>query len=266
MAFVHKSINPSGRIGADLVELRTRAGYSRAEAAASSKIPEFLIRSLEQEAWEEIPDPIYAERIVRSYVRAMGGNEAYFLHKYREHLAERNHTRNKEDVLPRPSRVRLRDLFVSSRYIALGGFLLFAVALGGYVYFQVRNISAAPLLTLVSPQDGEQLNSPHLEVRGATLAESAVTVNGVQAVVDPNGIFVVMMDVPRGTTVIRVLSHKRHGRTAEVIRRVVFEHSLPNLESVQAMIASSTASSTVYGPTKPVQSAATTSTVTSTRN
>lgn len=248
MPFVHKSINPSARIGADLIELRTRAGYTREQAAAFSKIPEFLLRSLEEEAWEEIPDPIYAERIVKSYVRAMGGNEAYFLHKYREHLTERKHVRNKEDVLPRPSRIRLRDVFVTSRYVALAGFVVFAVLLGGYVYLQVRSISAAPPLTVDSPQDGAQLDSPHLQVSGKTLAESAVTVNGIQAVVESDGSFHVNFDVPRGTTLIQVDSHKRHGRTAEVIRHVVFDHALPDLDSVQAMISSSTVSSTVIGP------------------
>lgn len=248
MGFVHKSVNPAARIGADLTELRTRAGYTREQAAAYTKIPSFLIRALEDEAWEEIPDAIYAERIVRSYVHALGGNEAYFIHKYREHLAERHEKRTLQDVLPRPSRVRLRDLFVSSRYIALAGFLLFAIALGGYVYVQVHGISSAPPLTIDTPQDGQRLDSPHVEVRGTTLPESSVTVNGVQAVVQSNGVFVLTLDVPRGTTLIYISSRKRHGKAANDVRRVVFERPLPDLEGVQRLIASSTASSTVPGP------------------
>lgn len=254
MGFVHKSVNPAARIGADLAELRTRAGYTRQQASAYSKIPEFMIRALEEEAWEEISDPVYAERIVRSYVRALGGNEAYFLHKYREHLTERKQKRTLQDVLPRPSRVRLRDLFVSSRYIALAGFLLFAVALGGYVYLQVRGISLAPPLVIETPQDGQRLDSPHVEVRGTTLPESAVTVNGVQAVVQPSGVFSITLDVPRGTTLIYISSRKRHGRSATEVRRVVFERPLPDLEGVQRMIASSTLADIITVTTSTVSS------------
>mgnify|MGYP001573174899 FL=1 len=143
-------------------------------------------------------------------------------------------------MIPRPSRVRMRDLVVSSRYIALMGFFLFAIVLGGYIYVQVRGISTPPILTIDAPQDGQRLDSPHAEVRGKTLPESSVVVNGVQAVVQPSGVFTITLDVPRGTTLITISSRKRHGRAANDVRRVIFDRPLPDLEGVQNRSASST--------------------------
>src|SRR5574337_297997 len=135
MAFVLKSVNASGRIGPDLIELRERAGWSVTEVSHATKISESLIRALEAEAWSEIPDPIYAERILRSYVVFLGGNETYFLEKYRALLRAKHASRKLEELLPRPRQIQLFDLVVGPRLLTVLGFVLFVLVLGGYVYF-----------------------------------------------------------------------------------------------------------------------------------
>jgi cytoskeletal protein RodZ len=227
MSFTLKSVNPSGRIGSDLVELRERAGWSRAQAAHATKIHESLIRSLEEEAWDQVADPIYTERILRSYVTFLGGNERYFVEKYRTCLEANRLKRSPEELLPRPRRIRRFDLTVGPRLLAVSGFLVFVLLLGGYVYVQARAISTPPPLEILEPADGLRLEEPMVTIRGTTLPESTVEVNGRQAIVQPDGTFSLRLDVPRGTTLVIVTSKKRHSREVTSARRVVYDRPLP---------------------------------------
>ena len=180
MAFVHKSINPSTHIGADLRELRERAGLSRAQAAQQTKITESFLEALEEERWGEIGDAIYAERILRAYLRFLGGKEKYFLEKYHDALKERLVERDPAAFIPRPRHIKRFDLAVSSRLLTIVSFVVFSLLLGGYVYFQVRLISTPPKLMVTQPVEGEQEDGPRVEVRGTTLPDALVLINGKQ--------------------------------------------------------------------------------------
>ncbi len=228
MTFVLKTVNPSNHIGPDIVELRERLGWSRAQASCYSKLTESLLTALETEAWEDVGDAVYTERLLRSYVKLLGGNENYFVQKYRQCVGQKMQ-RPKADALPRPCRVRGKDLAVSSRVLTLAGFLLFVVVLGGYVFSQARAISAAPPITVDSPSEGARLDQPSVEVRGKTLPESSVSINGQQAVVQPDGVFQLTLDVPRGTTMIQISARKRHGQEAVETRHVVYDRPMPEL-------------------------------------
>jgi len=229
MAFLSKTLNATTHLGADLRDLRERAGWSVAQLSHHTKITESFLRALEEEHWEEISDPIYTERILRSLVATLGGQENYFLFKYRACLGERRGERKTEELLPRQKKVRRLDLTVGSRVLAVIGFVVFVLLLGGYVFWQVRAISSPPPLTIDEPAEGAQMSEPRVRVAGHTASEAAVTINGKIAVVQADGSFVMWLDIPRGATTISVSAKKRHGSDSTATRRVVYDQPLPIL-------------------------------------
>jgi hypothetical protein len=152
-------------------------------------------------------------------------NESYYLHKFREGLRTREIERNPADFLPRPVRLGATALVVTPRIIAAVGFLCFVFLLGGYVYAQARAMSVAPELEVAFPTDGLRVDDPHVEVAGHTLAGSIVYVNGVEATVRPDGKFSHDLNVPRGTTLIRIISRRRHGAESVEVRRVIYDRA-----------------------------------------
>lgn len=232
MAFIQKSVNPTGRIGRDLIELRERAGWTRVAVADQTKIAESLICAWEHERWEEVGDAIYGERILRAYVEFLGGSAPYFLGKYRESLDATRFERLKEDMLPRVRKIRLIDFLAGYKTFTIIGFLCFAFGLAGYVYYQVSNISSPPVLEIEAPLDGASLDGPTVYVQGHTLPESTVTVNARQALVEPDGRFSFALDVPRGTTVLFIAAKKRHGKETVVTRRVIYDRPLPDVREL----------------------------------
>jgi len=230
MPFTHKSINPSDRIGLDLIELRERMGLSRQAAAQLSRMTESFITALEAEDWERIGDPVYAEHMLRAYIRTLGGKESYYLNKYRRCVADRQAECKKQDArLIHPLRVRLADLLVGSRILAVAGFFVFVALLGAYVYREAMSISAPPPLSVSEPSEGQRQEQPQVLVAGTTLPEAAVTINGRDAVVESDGSFRLTLDIPRGSILITVSAKKRHGRDAVVERHVIYERALPPL-------------------------------------
>ncbi len=225
MAFVLKRVNGTGRLGPDLIELRERAGLSLEQAAKLAKLTPSFLRALEEERWDGLPDPVYAERLLKSYVSSFGVNESYYLHKFRDGLRLREIERNPADFLPRPVRPSASAFVVTPRIVAAIGFLCFVFLLGSYVYVQARAMSIAPDLDITSPSDGLRINDPSLVVEGHTLPGSIVDVNGAEATVRPDGSFSYAMNVPRGTTLIRIISRRRHGAETQVIRRVTYDRA-----------------------------------------
>ncbi len=225
MAFVLKRINGTGKLGPDLIELRERAQLTLEQAARVAKLTPSFLRALENEEWNDLPDPIYAEKLLKSYVSFFGVNESYYLHKFREGLRSREIQRNPSDFLPRPVKIGATALVVTPRIIAAIGFLCFVLLLGGYVYAQARAMSLPPELTIESPIDGLRIDDPHVVIKGQTLAGSIVTVNDVEATVRPDGVFSYELNVPRGTTLVRIVSRRRHGAESVSVRRVIYDRA-----------------------------------------
>ena len=230
MSFVLKSVNAEGGLGPDLKELRERAGLTVAQASQRTKILESLIRTWEEDRWKDISDPVYSERIFKSYVATLGGAGSYFLDKYRSALAARDIKPDPEEYLPRIHNVPTFDLAVGARVRTLAIFALFVTLIVGYVVVQVRSISIPPPLEITAPADGAELTGPRLIVTGRTLPNAGVTVNELPVVVQPDGSFSLELDVPRGTTLVTITAKKRYGREITVTRRVVYDRALPTQE------------------------------------
>lgn len=231
MAFVLKSVNHTDHLGPDLIELRERSGLTFKEISHHTKLTESFICALENENWCEIGDSVYAERMLRLYVRCLGGKEKYFIEKYWKSMKQAQLTRKGDECIPRATKLRMWDLAVGSRLLALAGFFIFVLLLGGYVYREARAISAPPPMQLETPLEGARLEQPSVEVKGKTIPESMVSVNGREAVVQPDGIFRLTLDVPRGTTKIVISARKHHGEEAIETRHVVYDRPLPTFNS-----------------------------------
>jgi hypothetical protein len=233
MAFVSKRLNAVGRLGPDLVELRERVGLTLDEAARRTKVAPSIIKALEEENWADLPDQVYAERLLRSYVSFFGTNESYYLHKFREAREAASVTRDTSVLLPRPMKLGPFELAVTPRLLSAAGFILFTFALGGYVYAQARAMSVAPMLVVDAPADGSHIQDPAIVVRGHTLPGSSVTVNGAPAVVGDDGSFEERMNVPRGATVIRVVSRRRHGSESTAAVRIFYDRAMPTADDLE---------------------------------
>lgn len=220
MAFVQRQLGIDGGFGPTLRELREQRKLTRETLAELTKIHVSIIAALEEERIEDLTDPQYAERHVHAIVQLLEGRLAYFLPKYRELIAKKLPP-NREVFGVRPT-VRRRDFFVTTQFVAFGGFLLLVGITGAYLVWQARILQDPPPLVISSPSEGQSLSEPRVEIRGTTDPGAVVSVNGRNAVVDPSGAFYDDVYVPRGLTTFTIIARRRYGSSVTETRRVTF--------------------------------------------
>jgi transcriptional regulator with XRE-family HTH domain len=247
MAFVQKRVTDgSGGFGEALRELRELRGYTRDDVSRATSIHLSTLTAFEEERLEELIDPVYAERHVKTVVTLLEGRPSYFLEKYRALLTSRSLHRDDTTILP-PKRVRSRDLFVGSRLVAFFGFLAFLIVVAGYVIWQTVLLGSSPMLEVVAPLDGAKLEGPRVHIEGHTDAGASVTANGASAVVDQSGTFRLDLDIPRGLTTLTIEARRRFGSPSIVHRLVIYERENVPIERPIETVTTST-SSTVQTP------------------
>ncbi len=71
-------------LGQELKQARERAAMSVAEIARQTKISTRLLQNLEDERFDQMPEPFFIKGVLKAYVRAVGADEARFQDLYRE--------------------------------------------------------------------------------------------------------------------------------------------------------------------------------------
>jgi transcriptional regulator with XRE-family HTH domain len=235
MPFVKMNLS-GGSFGPAIRQLRELRGYTREQLSDITKIHTTVIAALEEERLADVSDPAYAERHVRAIVSALDARPAYYLAKYRALLSTDSGSHPRATV--GAGRVRRRDLFVTSRMVAFGGFVLLVGLASAYLIWQARMLQEPPPLHIASPMQGERITVPRLDVLGDTAPGATVTVNGRPAVVSPDGVFSLTFEVPRGLTTLSITARRRYGSSVTETRSVTYERET---EPPPATVVTSTA-------------------------
>lgn len=242
MGFVRKQIGTDRDFGADLKELRELRGWSLDQLAGATGIPKSTIQALEEDRLDIFRDPVYAERHVKALVQALDGRVGFFLHKYRMVLEEQGFASD-EKPMTFIARIKRSALFVPSKYFLLLIPLPLALVLGWYVWHQAVGLSAAPRLEISAPSEHATIDEPTIAVTGMTDPTASVTVNGLQAIVESDGVFSVTLNVPRGMTKLTITAKRRYGNMAQVTRYVTYSPEYaPAVLDLQALRPATTTS------------------------
>jgi hypothetical protein len=245
MSFVRKQVDTESGFGQELRELRELRGWSSDQLSKTTGIPLFVIQSLEEERLEELRDPSYVERHVRSMVKALDGRVSYFLHKYRMLLEREGHKHGSEQ-LNFLARLRKSSLFVPSKYFLLLVPLPLALIVGWYVWRQADDLASVPRLEVTAPAENAAVADPQVTVTGLTNPMANVMVNGAPAVVQADGQFKIQISVPRGTTKLTVVARRRYGNQSQLVRYITYnpEYAPAVLDTKTLRPATTTANTT----------------------
>ncbi len=103
----------------------------------------------------------------------------------------------------------------------VSGFL--AVALLGYGYYQSRDFLTGPLLSLVSPADGEIFSSPLITVKGSARNIAFLSLNGRRIFTDQAGNVSEQLLLPSGYSIMTIEATDRFGHRATKQLELVYK-------------------------------------------
>ena len=96
--------------------------------------------------------------------------------------------------------------------IAIFSIVLIAGALGGYVWFQARDLIGGPQVTLETPSDWTTVGHNFISLSGTARDISYLRLNGKQIYVDENHRFDESLLLPFGYTIMTIEAEDRFGR------------------------------------------------------
>jgi len=221
MPFLRKRVlNGNRGFGEDLKELRELRGYTRQTLAKICGIHPAIIESLEEERLKDFKDPYYAKRHVKLLASALEASEFFLLEKF-DKLLKANHVKQEAAFNLNPT-TKKTDFWVTSKILVVVLTLSIVGILTSYVVWQVKQMTAPPDIELISPVEGLQVDLAEIQVEGKTDVTAKVEVNGRQAVVGEDGIFVLALDVPEGVSTITVQAQRRYSQPVIIERHILF--------------------------------------------
>lgn len=218
MAFVIRKFDYAESLGEKLKVIRHSAGLTLSEMATKTKIRKAFLKAFEEGDFAKLPDPIYTRNFLKIYVRALGGDEEYFVQQFELECGTCDFTKNAR--LPR-ERARPLQFLVASRFIQIFFISCIGLGISGYFAYQISEIVSPPNLLVYEPSDGILTSDALISVTGQAGEDARVTVNGVAVLLSTDGTFELDVALERGLNVIAIESAKRYSRSAIEYRRVV---------------------------------------------
>lgn len=204
-------------IGDTLHEARQKKGLTLEQVAKATKIRASFLDAIEKGEYDKLPGPNYAHGFVKNYVEFLGLPVRENLALFRREYDENEQRKLMPQGLMGKENISLRKFSV--KQIAwLSVAVIFA--LFAYLLFQYRAAFWPPMLTVAEPQQHAVVSGQMVEVKGATDADAAVTVNNLPAYVDANGQFIKEIPVFPGNATITIKAINSFGKIAIIQRQI----------------------------------------------
>lgn len=193
--------------------------------------PRFLA-ALEAGDYSVFSDKIHAKGFLKVYAEFLELNVDEILGLWRreyEAYFDKNVRENKRFAvaeLNAPKLLLTPGLVLS---VLLG---VLIVGFFGYLYYQYRSYSGAPMLEIYSPANSIAVTSDLLDVTGKTDRDSVLLINNQRVILAQDGTFATSIRLKPGLNTLSFLAVNKLGRETEEIRTIIYREPTPTTPEV----------------------------------
>lgn len=207
--------------GEMLRKRRKKLGYELDYVAQKLKIKAVYLKAIEDEDLKNLPPSVYVQGFLKHYARALGLDEEMIIKRYKtEHNILAN--LNPEEKLVYQSKIKKLSLLnISPKMVKVGSIILGIISFFVYLGWEFSGFSAPPVLSLVTPQDNERIDSDVLVVSGESDKEAQVFINSQEVFVDQQGNFQEQIVLSEGLNTIEIVARNKLGRERKIVRNIL---------------------------------------------
>jgi cytoskeletal protein RodZ len=193
-----------------LKESREEKKLTLADVEATTHIKRRFLVAIEEGRFRDLPSESYAMGFVKSYAQYLDipTTRAVALFK-------REYAGDKQEVIPefrKKQHTYKKTKIFDSRFMLIG----FAAALIiGYIALQYKSFILGPELVVTSPQNGSEIRSSIVEIRGKTDPYATVLIDNDDTYVSIDGTFKKSIYVFSGEKKISVVAKNRFGKMSQ---------------------------------------------------
>jgi len=220
--FKTKRIKPARSLGKILSSKRRKLDLSLKEVEKKTKIKRSYLVNIEEERWGELPSEVYVIGFLSTYSKLLKLDSKKLIKHYKKENTEV--IAAKEKKIRNPQEVKVKRFFITSQMLAVIIFLLLALGLGGYLWFQISGFAAAPGLEILEPKSNEVKTSDEkIKVSGKTDPDSSISLNNEPIPVSIEGGFSQEISLQKGVNILEVISENKAGKKTTKVIQVMVE-------------------------------------------
>jgi len=226
VSFNSKKICAQPTVSEILKSAREKQNLSLKKIADDLGFSPRLLKALEEGNFKLFPGEIYIKNFIKHYAEYLQMNGSELLEKY----LESQKLFYKKSVQKLSEKKSLGQKFTNFLIFLRQGFVgLVVVCLIVYLGFEIIGIFKSPPLSLESPMEGLITADSKIEVKGKTLPETIVQINGVEVVSNDEGFFQEKIGLNSGSNKILVTAIKKHGQSTSLLRNVIYKDKKEDL-------------------------------------
>jgi len=219
--FCHKKLNAPEFLGSTFKKKREEKNLTLDDLFSITHIDKKYLQAIEEGNYKLLPKTnVHRQAYIREYCQALDLNCEEFLSQFKEET--------KHEKISSTTNNDYQKYYLTSITIFLRNILVFIVILAFFTYFgfQIKGILNPPKLNVLSPFEGQVVESMTVMVQGEAEKESQLTVNGKEIMLNEKGQFESSIDLAEGLNTIVISATKKHGKTTAVIRHVITKNTL----------------------------------------
>lgn len=218
--FISKKIEKG--FGETLKSQRKSLGLALQKVSQILNIKLAYLKALEEEDFNKLPPSVYVQGFLKSYARFLKLDAESLLKYYKmEQNIVENRKVDKKDLVYQSKIKRSPFLALSPRMLKIGFIILGVIAFFVYLGWEISGFSAAPSITIISPQDNKKINTDFVVLVGKTDKGAEVYVNGQKVVIDPEGNFREQLVLSEGLNILEILAKNKLGRERRIERKIL---------------------------------------------
>lgn len=218
--FQVRKLNRLSDLGSSLRRQREQLGYSLTQISKRTLIAERYLQSIEQEDWQRLPGEIYVVNFLRRYALELSLDPVRVVKAYQ--VKSKQIYQSSISSLQRTLPLSSSNFLVLPKIIRNSIIALLAVALLGYLAWQVNDIFTPPELTIYSPTDNLLTADSQIVVSGQTEPEVEVKINDINIPVNA-GSFSETIDLQAGLNILKISASKKYGKAQVIYRRIMWQ-------------------------------------------
>lgn len=117
------------------------------------------------------------------------------------------------------------------RWLQIGAGIILVCVIVGYTSFQFQDWWAGPTVQITSPQDGQTVAQPVVEITGTAQRIAFLSLNGRQIYTNPQGEFQEQLVLSPGYNIITVSAEDKFNRTTEKQLELLLPATSTDLQS-----------------------------------
>ncbi|HTK60012.1 MAG TPA: helix-turn-helix domain-containing protein [Candidatus Baltobacteraceae bacterium] len=219
VAFQQKDLDDRS-IGEALRAAREERGESVEDVERLTHVGKKFVHALEANDLKKLPEPVYAKKFVKALAKHYGIDPEAASDALLKEMAV-------SVGLPPAGRpvnfVEGRSLVASPILFKSAAIGVLFLAIIGYFAYSVNAILKPPKVTLYSPHDDQVFANNRVVIEGLTEPEVDLSVNSEAVLIEADGSFKDVLNLPPGVSHLRVIAKKRHSREQEILLKVVVE-------------------------------------------